>query len=139
MLSAIASCDGFSVDTKKTDSQDIASSLPSDMVFQNQGRCRHVVDGDSLYIEGQKTQIRLWGVDAPEREEAGYQQAKDALKQLALNNEVHCATQDIDKYDRIVARCYLSGGEEINRALLEQGVAKEYCRFTENHYGFCRY
>lgn len=107
--------------------------------YENSGRCYRVVDGDSLYIEDQKTQIRLWGVDAPERDETGYQEAKDALTQLALNKTVYCSTQDIDKYNRIVARCYDANGDEINKALLESGVSKEYCRFTGNHYGFCSY
>ena len=107
--------------------------------FENSGRCNRVVDGDSLYIKGQKTQIRLWGVDAPERDEAGYQKAKDALIRLALNKTVYCSTEDIDKYDRIIARCYDSNGKEINKTLLELGVSKEYCRFTKNHYGFCAY
>lgn len=107
--------------------------------FENKGLCRHVVDGDSLYVQGQKTQIRLWGVDAPERDEPGYQRAKNALSSMAKNKHIRCATKDIDKYDRIVARCYLDNGKEINRQLLDSGVAKEYCRFTKNHYGHCSY
>lgn len=106
--------------------------------YENKGKCRHVVDGDSLYIAGQDTQIRLWGVDAPERDESGYERAKQALVKLALNKNVYCATQDIDKYDRIVARCFLEDGKEINQALLASGVSQEYCRFTKNYYGFCR-
>ena len=42
--------------------------------------CRYVVDGDSLYLQGIKKQIRLWGVDAPERNEKGFKQATAALR-----------------------------------------------------------
>ncbi len=102
------------------------------------GRCRHVVDGDSLYLQGTDPQIRLWGVDAPERDEAGYQQAKDALHALAKGKQLSCERVDIDKYQRIVARCYLPDGREINEAMLDSGLADEYCRFTRNHYGRCK-
>lgn len=100
-----------------------------------------VVDGDSLYIERHKPQIRLWGVDAPERNEAGYQRAKDKLTELAKNKNLHCEAIEIDKYDRAVARCYVQGQGgvriELNRALLEAGVASEYCWFSKGFYGFC--
>jgi endonuclease YncB( thermonuclease family) len=36
------------------------------------GKVIRVVDGDSLYLEGQEIQIRLFGVDAPEQSERGY-------------------------------------------------------------------
>ena len=55
------------------------------------GVVRHVVDGDSLYIEGVEPQIRLWGVDAPERDEEGYKAATDALTRLAKGKRIICA------------------------------------------------
>jgi endonuclease YncB( thermonuclease family) len=106
-----------------------------------QGRCTRVVDGDSLYLASLKTQIRLWGVDAPERNEAGYQTAKDQLKALALQKELNCEQVDIDKYGRIVARCVVTaatGKTEINRAMIASGAAKEYCYFSRGYYGHCK-
>jgi len=35
---------------------------------EHAGAVIRVVDGDSLYLEGVTAQIRLWGVDAPERD-----------------------------------------------------------------------
>jgi len=105
------------------------------------GRCERVVDGDSLYIAGHKVQIRLWGVDAPERGERGYLQAKDKLTALAKGNQLRCTIKDIDKYQRAVARCFVQKSDkarlELNRALLEAGVAREYCWFSKGFYGFC--
>ncbi|MEM7304963.1 MAG: thermonuclease family protein [Pseudomonadota bacterium] len=95
---------------------------------------RHVVDGDSLYLENYEPQIRLWGVDAPERDEPGYDRAKNYLRQLALSQTVDCEIVDTDKYKRSVARCYLSNGDEINRMMIESGAAKEYFRFTKGYY-----
>lgn len=106
---------------------------------QRAGKCHRVVDGDSLYIAGSDTQIRLWGVDAPERDEHGYQRAKDSLRKLALGKYLRCVQQDIDKYGRVVARCYRKNdNRELNRVQIESGVADEYCHFTRGYYGHCR-
>lgn len=100
-------------------------------------KCVRVVDGDSLYLDGLPTQIRLWGVDAPERGQAGFAEATSTLRQLALHNNLLCRQVDIDKYKRIVAHCFLASGEDINRLMLESGTAKEYCYFSRGHFGFC--
>ncbi|MBT8140502.1 MAG: thermonuclease family protein [Gammaproteobacteria bacterium] len=116
-----------------------ACGATSSAATELKATCRYVVDGDSLYLEGFKPQIRLWGVDAPERGEAGYQAARSKLQQLALDKPLRCERVDIDKYQRVVARCFIDaqGGIEINRALIDSGVAKEYCWFSKGQYGHC--
>ena len=99
-----------------------------------QSRVRYVVDGDSLYLENHEPQIRLWGVDAPERNESGYDRARNTLTGLALDQSVRCDIVDTDKYQRSVARCFLADGQEINRMMIESGAAKEYLRFTQGYY-----
>lgn len=99
-----------------------------------QSRVRYVVDGDSLYLENHEPQIRLWGVDAPERNESGYDRARNTLTGLALSQSVRCDIVDTDKYQRSVARCFLADGQEINRMMIESGAAKEYLRFTQGYY-----
>ena len=106
-----------------------------------EGECRSVVDGDSLYLEGFDAQVRLWGVDAPERDEPGYDRAKQRLNRLAYRQQLQCKRMDIDRYGRTVARCFVGTGEQrvdINAALIASGVAREYCHFTDNFYGTCR-
>ena len=105
--------------------------------------CRYVVDGDSLYLRGLKKQIRLWGVDAPERDEVGYQQAKNALRDSAQGQSLQCVKKEFDKYGRIVARCFTRTEKEghwreINRAMIHGGTTKEYCRFSRGFYGHCK-
>jgi len=142
VMSLLLACDPLisAIDSQSAnDASAEQQILPKGLSFENQGKCRRVVDGDSLYVAGQDKQIRLWGVDAPETDEAGYQKAKDKLNKLAFNQKISCATQDIDKYGRIVARCFLPDGREINRLLLASGVSQEYCRFTKNYYGYCAY
>ena len=113
---------------------------PADKVSSEDGfkKVVRVVDGDSLYLEGESRQIRLWGVDAPETDEAGYLSATNSLKQVALGKHVSCTQMDVDHYQRIVARCVLQDGSEINRIQINNSAIKEYCRFSKNFYGTCR-
>lgn len=135
------------------------SHLPADKLSSPIiGLARYVVDGDSLYLAGEKRQIRLWGVDAPERDEAGFDAARSVLKKLAFNKRLQCWQQDIDRYGRIVARCWpisdksnsddqsdaaqaddklLDKSLEINRLMIKSSSATEYCFFTDGYYGFC--
>ena len=98
------------------------------------GRVRYVVDGDSLYINGHKPQVRLWGVDAPEQSESGFKAATDYLFLIAQSQIVTCQIVDRDRYGRTVARCFLSDGREINRLMIKSLHAKEYCHFTKGIY-----
>ena len=97
-------------------------------------KVRHVVDGDSLYLKGYKPQIRLWGVDAPEKQKSGFNAATEQLKRLSLGEKVTCQVIDKDRYGRTVARCFLSDGQEINAAMIASGTATEYKRFTKGFY-----
>lgn len=104
--------------------------------------CRYVVDGDSLYLGGIKKQIRLWGVDAPERDEDGYQEATRALRILVDSKPIQCVQKDVDKYGRIVARCFVRADgsdfwNDVNQTMIEEGTAEEYCRFSRGFYGHC--
>lgn len=98
------------------------------------GRVRYVVDGDSLYMNGHKAQVRLWGVDAPERGASGYHPATAFLRSIAEGQKITCRQIDRDKYGRTVARCFLSDGREINRLMIESGTAREYRHFTRGFY-----
>lgn len=98
------------------------------------GRVSYVVDGDSLYLDGYKPQIRLWGVDAPERNERGFHAASETLSRFALGQRLTCRVIEPDRYGRSVARCFLPDGREINRLMIESGIAREYQRFTKGLY-----
>ena len=100
------------------------------------GRVVRVVDGDSIYLAGVDKQIRLFGVDAPERDEPLYAEAKEYLNELVYNQTLQCTIVEYDKYERIIGRCFLDG-TEINERLIKNGPSTEYCRFSKNFYGTC--
>lgn len=91
-------------------------------------------DGDSLYVRGRKQQVRLWGVDAPERDAAGFERATAMLSRLAQGQRITCREVDQDRYGRSVARCFLPDGREINRLMIESGTTREYRHFTKGFY-----
>ena len=98
------------------------------------GKARYIVDGDTLYIRGHKPAIRLWGVDAPEQNESGFNAATAMLKRLAQSKKLTCRKITTDKYGRTVARCFLPNGKEVNAEMISSGTASEYRRFTKGFY-----
>lgn len=112
----------------------LRSPAPFSEPAEYRGTVRYIVDGDSLYVNGHRPQIRLWGVDAPESDHAGFELAKAKLTQLAQGERVICKEITRDRYGRTVARCFLPDGQEINRLMIESGTAKEYRYFTRGFY-----
>ena len=94
-----------------------------------------VIDGDTLDVkakDGKTIAIRLTLVDAPEKNEPGYTQAKDFVFQNCLNKE---AVVDPDNnqnlsYGRLVAVVYCEG-VNINEAIFANGFATIYRSFCD--------
>lgn len=101
------------------------------------GRVNRVIDGDSLWITGADKQIRLWGVDAPERGEPGYHEATELLTSMALDKKVTVLQLDTDTHGRLVARVFVrtSGTKvELNKKMIDSRLANEYLKFTKGFY-----
>lgn len=95
-----------------------------------------VTDGDSLRINDGK--IRLWGIDAPELQQFCQQssatwpcgiEAKKALTDRIGQQSVFCRQEDVDRYGRSVAECYV-GDVSLNEWLVEEGWALAYRRYS---------
>lgn len=106
----------------------------SKVLFPESGVVAEVIDGDTLLLESGLT-IRLLGIDAPARGQAGYQEAKTYLETL-IDGEIirleYDRYQD-DKYGRILAyvfeNCRRSygcrkGQRLINVVLVKEGYVK---------------
>jgi len=85
-----------------------------------------IVDGDTLDIDSGE-RIRLVCVDTPERGENYYEEAKDRLSELVLNEEVRLEkdTTERGKYGRLLRYIWLDD-ELISEVLVEEGLAKAY-------------
>jgi endonuclease YncB( thermonuclease family) len=99
-----------------------------------------VIDGDSLR-EG-KTELRLYGIDAPEYRQTCIDQAHieyacgkraaDALRQLVKQGELKCRELDIDRYGRSVSTCNI-GTMDVNQAIVAQGWAIAFTQFGTDY------
>lgn len=75
-----------------------------------------VIDGDTFLTSRRKKPVRLANVNAPEKGEKGYGEAKAKLSNLILNQEVRIETIARDKYGRAVANVYI-GRESVNKKM----------------------
>ena len=99
------------------------------------GQITRVIDGDTLIID--QTTIRLSLVNSPERDERGYQEAKDfalTVCPIGVNAEfVEDRWQPTDKYGRSVGLVYCND-MLLNELLLTNGHAEiltYYCDRSE--------
>ena len=99
-----------------------------------------VRDGDSFAIDGQE--VRLWGIDAPEYHQICSKDGKSTpcgkysrqrLENLMKNEQLQCERVDIDRYKRIVARCYIQG-EDLAALMVRAGFAFDYPRYSKGAY-----
>jgi endonuclease YncB( thermonuclease family) len=100
----------------------------------------HVIDGDSLKIND--TDIRLFGIDAPEYRQDCMDEARKpwpcgreamrALSELSRDQTVSCIAQDSDRYGRSVAICR-TPTSELNREMVRLGWAIAYRRHSHDY------
>src|SRR3990167_9508065 len=76
----------------------------SNLIFQKQVLVTTVIDGDTFEIANGQT-VRLIGVNAPDRGEAGYEQASAYLQGLIEGEEVELEYDSYhdDQYGRLLA------------------------------------
>jgi endonuclease YncB( thermonuclease family) len=96
-------------------------------------------DGDSLEVAG--VRIRLFGIDAPELGQTCTsggaqwpcgQAAFDNLSQLVTGREVRCSRLGKDQFDRVLAKCTVSGFE-VNRIIVERGYAIAFRKYSNDY------
>jgi endonuclease YncB( thermonuclease family) len=109
-----------------------ASSPPVEIV----GRAE-VSDGDTLRVAGRT--IRLFGVDAPERDQqcriSGRQAACGQMASVWLSRRVQdrtlrCSERDRDRYDRVVATCRVDG-RDLGAELVSAGWAVAFRQYSQ--------
>ena len=88
-----------------------------------------VYDGDTFTIllpNHQRFNIRINGIDAPERRQEYGMYARAYLIQLINGQRVTIIPLTIDKYGRTLATCYTSDGKDISLEMLKAGMAWHY-------------
>jgi len=104
------------------------------IVLAGQFKCTRVTDGDTITVitDGQKSTIRLVGIDAPEKSrkkhEPGQPFSQSSTKYLAslvLNKHVDIVSYGTDRYGRTLAVVYVDG-KNVNLEMVKAGLAEVY-------------
>lgn len=97
------------------------------------GRVEHVCDGDTLIVRSSwhRFKVRLAGLDAPEIEQKGGVESRDALLHLLGPRKVCIQIIDRDHWGRYVA--FVSVGEtSVNLEMVRMGQAYAYRQYFFN-------
>lgn len=90
-----------------------------------------VIDGDTLVASGRK--IRIWGIDAPEKNTPAYMASSWLLQSLVSGGDLTCKFIDLDKYKREVMHCLIDG-LDIGAMMVKVGMAKDYKKYSGGYY-----
>lgn len=96
------------------------------------GKVARCIDGDSLIVRenGLNREIRLWGIDCPEYNQAYAVAARNLCKRLVGNRQVRVEIKNTDSYGRLVGVVYLENFN-MNEELVRQGAAWVYGRYCQ--------
>ena len=95
-----------------------------------------VIDGDTIHIG--KLKYRFSGIDAPEMKQLCNKEgkevlcgvlAKNALIEKINNSPVTCKIEEVDRYKRLVAECFVRE-ESLSKFLVKNGYAVAYRRYS---------
>lgn len=97
----------------------------------SQGNCGgqvvRVLDGDTVVISTSSgnLNVRLAGIDAPEKSQLFGIQAKEQLTNAVLGKSVSCSSTKKDRYGRTIGKLTLNGAD-VNLMMVETGYAWHY-------------
>lgn len=90
-----------------------------------------VIDGDTIVASNRK--IRIWGINAPEKDHPGYLAASWLIEGLIKEGSLSCKLVDIDRYKREVMHCLIDG-LDIGGMMVKAGMAKDYATYSGGYY-----
>lgn len=88
-------------------------------------------DGDTITLEDQN--IRLYGIDAPERKQPYGMKAQKFLWSVVKDKKVTCIITSTDRYGRKVGRCFYNRKNDISRMMVEEGLAWAYTDYAKDY------
>ncbi|MCE7964733.1 nuclease [Nitrospirales bacterium NOB] len=102
--------------------------------IEYQGRVVGVIDGDSIKVmhHGKAEQIRLLGIDCPEKRQPFGTRAKEYTSGLAFGQEVTVYGDKRDRYRRTLAEVLLPDGRSLNQELVRAGMAWWFRKYSKD-------
>jgi endonuclease YncB( thermonuclease family) len=94
----------------------------------------HIADGDTFEgRDGDQThRIRLHGVDAPEKGQDFSKKSRETLGRLCKNGPLKAVIIQKDRFGRWVCDVYDRNGQSINKALVKEGMAWHFKRYSSD-------
>lgn len=117
--------------TTRAEAFDAATAHPVKLPRVLEGPA-YVTDGDTITV--QKTQVRLFGIDAPELNHPYGKKAKWAMVHLCKGHRIRVEITDEDEYGRTVGKCFLPDGRDLSAELVKQGLAIDWPKFSGGKY-----
>jgi micrococcal nuclease len=96
------------------------------------GKVVGVIDGDSIKVlhDGRQEQIRLWGIDCPEKGQDFGTKAKRLTSTLVFSKVVEIEPVTRDRYGRTVAYVRVEN-TLVNEELIRHGLARAFTRYCD--------
>lgn len=127
-----ASCFPSSIFAKESpNSIEPATTPPPNEIFYEILDFERVVDGDTFQASGRT--IRVWGINAPERNQPLHRESSLALGAFLETGILRCKQIEKDKYRRDVMHCY-SGNNDIGALMVKSGFASDFAKYSGGFY-----
>ncbi|WP_066504626.1 thermonuclease family protein [Rufibacter sp. DG15C] len=93
-----------------------------------------IKDGDTIELlkDGQPLRVRLYGIDAPEKNQDFGTRARQFISELCFGKDVRLEVKDIDRYGRTVGIIYLPDGRNLNYEMVKNGFAWHYKAYSKD-------
>lgn len=93
-----------------------------------------IKDGDTIELlrNGQTIKVRLYGVDAPEKNQDFGQRSRQFTSDLAFGKFVKLIEHNKDRYGRTVGTIILPDGRNLNEELVKEGYAWHYKDYSKD-------
>lgn len=97
------------------------------------GRVVRVVDGDTIVVlvDREQINIRLHGIDAPERGQPFGNRSRERLGELCHERAVRVVTHGRDRYGRTIGVVFVDG-INVNAEMVFSGHAWQYTRYDRS-------
>ena len=96
------------------------------------GTIIRVIDGDTFVFQTEEgaLKVRMYGTDAPERNQPFAKESADFLKQY-LNKDAILKVNGIDRYARSLGKLYIEG-QDINLLSIKKGYSWHFKRYSSD-------
>ncbi len=96
------------------------------------GQVVDISDGDTItvLVDQKQVQVRLHGIDCPEKSQPFGDRARQHLGPLIFEKEVTVKVPDTDRYGRTVGIVSLPDGRNVSEELVKAGLAWWYRKYA---------